>query len=242
MSLTILHVAYAHARVVNDNAGGAEQVLGWLDQASVRAGLRSLVIAREGSCVAGQLIAVPQTDGPLEEWQTWHRAHENHRAAIKHALREFPIDLIHMHGLNFDHYLPRDVTVPVLVTLHLPPSWYGTTKFQPLEPRRIYFNCVSESQRRACPEQVEVAATIQNGVPLERFRVRRRKRAFALILARICREKGVHVAMDAARRARTPLLIGGEIFPSRTHCDYFNEVIARRLSRTRRFIGPLRGA
>lgn len=242
MNLTILHVAYAHARVANDNAGGAEQVLGSLDQASVRAGLRSLVIAREGSAVAGELIPVPQTDGPLEEWQTWHHAHEHHRAAIKRALREFPIDLIHMHGLNFDHYLPADVIVPVLVTLHLPPSWYGTSKLPPLQQRRIYFNCVSRSQRSACPADMHIAATIQNGVPLDRFSARHRKRHFALVLARICPEKGVHAAMNAARRARMPLLIGGQVFPSRTHCEYFNEVIARRLSRTRRFIGPLRGA
>jgi hypothetical protein len=71
MKVTILHVAYAHARVADDNSGGAEQVLRWLDQASVRAGICSLVIAREGSCVAGQLIPVPKTDGPLEEWQAW---------------------------------------------------------------------------------------------------------------------------------------------------------------------------
>jgi hypothetical protein len=54
-----------------------------------------------------------------------HRAHEYHRAAISHALQEFDIDVVHMHGINFDQYLPRNSDVPVLVTLHLPPSWYA---------------------------------------------------------------------------------------------------------------------
>lgn len=241
MRLTILHVAYAFAAVKADAAGGAEQVLGWLDQALVRSGQRSIVIAREDSSVAGELIPVPQIDGPLEEWDTWHSAHEHHRAAIAHALREFDVDLVHMHGLNFDHYLPGQSNLPVLVTLHLPPSWYGSAKLDPARPR-TFFNCVSESQLRACPPNVRIAATINNGVPLERYKLARRKRGFALALARMCPEKGLDIALDAARRARIPLMIGGALFPSRAHCEYFSNQIAPRLSHTRRFVGPLRGA
>jgi glycosyltransferase involved in cell wall biosynthesis len=222
MKLTILHVAYALARVSADSAGGAEQVLGWLDRALVRADFRSVVIAREGSSVAGELIPVSHVDGSLEDWQTWHRAHEQHRAAIARALHNFDIDLMHMHGLNFDQYLPGNSDVPVLVTLHLPPAWYPAAKLQPTRAR-IFFNCVSASQRHACPPDVRIAATIENGVPIERFTPARQKRNFALALGRLCPEKGFHLALDAARRAHTPLVIGGEIFPARVHCEYFNE-------------------
>src|SRR5690349_13151736 len=241
MSLTVLHVAYAFAAIRADAAGGAEQILGWLDRALVRARHRSMVIARQDSSVAGELIAVPHTDGSLEDWQTWHRAHEHHRAAIARALREFDVDLVHMHGLNFDQCIPNDPAVPILVTLHLPPSWYGFAKLRPGRAR-TYFNCVSESQRRACPPDVAIAATIHNGVPLEQFRPTLRKRRFALALGRLCPEKGLHIALDAARRARLPMVVGGELFPSRVHCDYFNKQIAPRLSRTHRFVGALRGA
>lgn len=239
MRLTVLHIAYALARVVSDGAGGAEQVLGWLDAALVRGGHRSLVIAREGSRTAGELIAVPHPHGSLEDWQTWHRAHEHHRAAIARVLRENDVDLVHMHGLDFNEYLPRDPDVPVLVTLHLPPAWYADRALSPARPN-TFFNCVSASQRCACPRGVPLRQTIPNGVPVDRFRVSRRKRRFALTLARVCPEKGIHLALDAARRARVPLLIGGELFPAWTHCDYLNREIAPRLSRTRRFLGPIR--
>jgi glycosyltransferase involved in cell wall biosynthesis len=215
-------------------------VLGWLDQALVRSNQRSIVIAREDSSIAGELIGVPRIDGALEDRQTWHRAHEHHREAIARALRDFDIDLVHMHGLNFDQYLPRDSNVPVLVTLHLPPSWYGFTKLDRTRPY-TFLNCVSESQRRACPPDIRVVATIQNGVPLQQFKLARRKRGFALALARMCPEKGLHIALDATRRAHVPFVIGGELFPSRTHCDYFTDQIAPRLSDARRFVGPLRG-
>src|SRR5438045_5629159 len=114
VSLTVLNVAYGLARAVGDTTGGAEQVLGWIDEALTRAGHRSIVIAREGSSVAGTLIQVPHAHGSLEDWQTWHRAHENHRGAIARALQDFAVDVVHMHGLDFNHYLPRDPGVPVL--------------------------------------------------------------------------------------------------------------------------------
>jgi glycosyltransferase involved in cell wall biosynthesis len=236
-----LHVAYALAAVRADAAGGAEQVLGWLDRALVRAGHRSLVVARENSSVAGELIPVPRIDGSLEHWDTWHQAHEHHRDAIARALREFDIDLVHMHGLNFDHYFPRDPNMPVLVTLHLPPAWYGLNKLRPTRPH-TFFNCVSQSQLQTCTAGVKIAATIHNGVPVEQFKPASRKRSFTMALGRLCPEKGFHIALEAARRARVPLVMGGEVFPFRSHCDYFNEMIAPRLSRTRRFVGRLRGA
>ena len=57
MRLTILNVAYPFAPVGPDTAGGAEQILGHLDAALARAGHRSLVVACEGSRVAGELVA-----------------------------------------------------------------------------------------------------------------------------------------------------------------------------------------
>ena len=66
---------------------------------------------------------------------------------------------------------------------------------------------------------------------------RHAKRRFALLLARICPEKGVHLAMDAAKRAGIPLLIAGEMFPYTAHHRYFAEEVEPRLDRWRRFIG-----
>ena len=57
VSLTVLSVGYALAPVGPDAVGGAEQVLSALDRALVAAGHSSLVVAPEGSQVAGHLIA-----------------------------------------------------------------------------------------------------------------------------------------------------------------------------------------
>jgi glycosyltransferase involved in cell wall biosynthesis len=239
--LTILSVAYPLAPVSADAVGGAEQVLARLDAALTRAGHRSLVVACEGSDVAGTLIATPRIDGPLDE-AAKRRAEANHRAAIEAALeaREpAAVDLIHLHGIDFHGYLPPPGP-PALVTLHLPPSWYPPEALRPARPR-TFFHCVSESQRRACPPGVTLLPTIENGVEVDAFAPagRHAKRRFALTLGRICPEKGFQHALDAAARAGAPLLLAGQVYPYAAHEAYFETEIRPRLDQRRRFIGPV---
>lgn len=52
---------------------------------------------------------------------------------------------------------------------------------------------------------------VENGVPVERLQARRVRGDFALCLGRICPEKGYEHALEAARLAEIPLLIGGEV-------------------------------
>ncbi len=65
------------------------------------------------------------------------------------------------------------------------------------------------------------------------------RRGFALMLGRVCPEKGVHHAVEAARLADMPLLIGGEVFGYEAHRRYFEDEVRPRLDARRRFLGPL---
>jgi glycosyltransferase involved in cell wall biosynthesis len=193
-------------------------------------------VAREGSTVSGTLCAVPRTTGTLTE-QVCQTVREQQRLAIARALRRWPVDLVHLHGVDFHEYLP-EAGVPVLATLHLPPAWYPSDVFH-LDRPQTYLQCVSSSQLRACPPSALLLPEIENGVSLEMsMRVRRRQR-YALTLGRICPEKGFHLALDAARRARTPCLLAGQVFPYEAHERYFRQEIVPRLDRSRRFIGPV---
>src|SRR5687768_12953064 len=116
--LTILNVAYPFAPVGLDSVGGAEQVLSQLDQALTLAGHRSVIVACEGSCVAGTLFATAAVQGPITP-EVRRKTYRLHRQTIDRALEQWPVDLIHMHGIDFHEYLPPP-GVPVLVTLHLP--------------------------------------------------------------------------------------------------------------------------
>jgi glycosyltransferase involved in cell wall biosynthesis len=234
MPLTILSVAYPFAPVGPDAVGGAEQVLSALDHALVERGHRSIVIAVEGSVTAGRLVARPSEAGVIDE-PARQRAWARHRAAIEAVVAREPVDLVHLHGIDFHAYLPENA--PTLATLHLPLDWYPETVWRPRP--RLWLHCVSEAQHRTRPPGVDLLPPIPNGVPPGLFATRQRKRGFALMLSRICPEKGVHLALAAARKAEVPLLIGGQVFPYETHRRYFEEEVKPLLDSKRRFLGPL---
>ena len=235
MRLTILSVAYPLAPVSVDTAGGAEQVLASVENAAVKAGHRSIVIACEGSQVAGELIAIPRASGPLDD-SARQAANSAVRDAIARAIEERNVDLLHFHGIDFHEYIPTGGP-PAVITLHLPPDWYPHAIWQQRRPH-TYMHCVSESQQRRCPEGASLAEVIPNGVDLDAFRPRLRKAAFVLMLGRICPEKGFHIGLEAAACAGVPLCIGGEVYPYPEHERYFREQVAPRIAgANHRFLG-----
>jgi glycosyltransferase involved in cell wall biosynthesis len=238
MTLTVLSVAYPLAPTGPDAVGGAEQVLTHLDAALLRAGHRSIVVACAGSVTAGTLVATPARCETLHE-EVREQAQQQHRRAIVQALERWPIDLVHMHGIDFYTYLPP-VGVPVLVTLHLPLTWYPAEIFYLHRPQ-TFLHCVSAAQRRACPPGAMLLPDIENGVPVAACPPQHKKRHFALMLGRICPEKGFHMGLDAAARAHMPALLAGKVFRYTAHERYFQHEIVPRLGGIHRFLGPIGG-
>lgn len=231
--LTVLQVAYPFAPVNADPVGGAEQVAAALDRAVVEAGGRSVVVACEGSEVAGELIAVPSVDGPIDE-----TAKARVHAAVREALAAIPADVVHLHGVDAAAYLPDPARAPVVVSLHLPPGWYPKALLTRGDLRLVP---VSRSQAAAAPPGARLSEPIPNGVDLDGWPDRPRSDRL-LMLGRICPEKGQVLALEAARRVDAPLDLAGEVFAYAAHRDYFEREVKPRLDARRRFVGPLSGA
>jgi glycosyltransferase involved in cell wall biosynthesis len=256
--LTVLSVAYPLAPVGPDTVGGAEQVLSSLDRALVEAGHRSIVVACQGSEIVGDLVAIPAVHDAAMTDAVCAAQHAAIRGAVAATLRRASVDLVHLHGLDFHAYLPPPGP-PVLVTLHLPPEWHPREALRPGRPN-TWLNCVSETQHRGLLALLEldgriksghdgenstgrtewVLPPIANGVPVDMLGGgRHARRNFALVLGRICREKGQHLALDAARLAGVPLLLAGQVFPYPEHTAYFDEQVRPRLGLPNRFVGAL---
>jgi glycosyltransferase involved in cell wall biosynthesis len=234
VSLTVLNVAYPFAPVGPDAVGGAEQILAILDAALVEAGYRSLVLACPGSRVRGRLCPTPPLPAAIDDCgrqAAW--------AVLRRRLAELveaeSVDVVHMHGLDFAQYLPAGV--PTVVTLHLPLSFYRRS---PLELPGVKLVCVSRSQRALGGPAWGEVPVVDNGVALGC--ALRRKRRFALALGRICPEKALHDAVEAARLADLPLGIGGRAFPYPAHHDYLASQLGPRLDGRRRLLGVVAGA
>ncbi|HEX8166993.1 MAG TPA: glycosyltransferase family 4 protein [Beijerinckiaceae bacterium] len=235
MTLTVLSVAYPLAPVGPDAVGGAEQMLAHLDRALAEAGHRSIVVACEGSVTRGRLVEVPREAGPLDE-AVRARAWARHRAAIAGALERWPVDLVHLHGHDFHAYLPAP-GVPALATLHVPPDWYAPEALRPGRPD-TWLHGVSQTQTESFPPGLNLLSPIPNGVPVKELAARHAKRGFAFVLGRVAPEKGIHLAIEAAKQAGVPLLIAGEVFGYEAHTRYFEEAVRPNLDHARRFVGP----
>ena len=236
--MKILQVAFPFAPVRDDTAGGAEQVLSMLDRKLSQAGHHSLVIACEGSQVEGELIPVYDPgsaptgylNGSLQR-QVRQRVAET----LTRTIREHQPDLVHLHGLDFAEYLPPE-KIPVVATLHLPPSWYGAGIFSIARPD-TWLHCVSKTQQASCPPGASLLPYIENGVPDLSRRPALVRRKFALGLGRVCPEKGFHLAFDASAEAGMNMLLAGQVHNYEEHQRYFETEIRPRLCRCRRFIG-----
>lgn len=232
--MRILSVAFPFAPVRIDAVGGAEQIVATLDAEIVAAGHQSLVLACAGSRVRGHLVATEAIAGPIDDRQR-QRAWTRH-AELLDRLVDGQVDVVHLHGLDFSHYLPS-ARIPTLATLHLPLDWYGPE----ITRLPVHLVCVSRSQReRGGPAFCDVPV-IDNGVPLAP-RAPCARQNFVLCLGRVCREKGFHLAVHAARAARLPLIIAGQVFPYHDHQDYFERELCPLFDEQRRFIGPVGGA
>jgi glycosyltransferase involved in cell wall biosynthesis len=233
--LTILSVASPCATVSRDSGAAAEQTIWQLDQAIRSAGHRTLVLAAEGSSIAGQLI--PTAGGSTDLLpRSRSQAQARHRQAIDKALREHSVDLVHMHGVDFDTYLPG-ARVPVLVTLHCPLHRYARTALAPRRAR-TWLVPVSAQQRRKLRAD-RVLDPIEPGVMLSAFAGSYDKRGFALMLGRLSPDKGVHLALDAADAAGVRLTLAGDCPLGAEHKRYFDDEIKPRLDTARRWIGPV---
>jgi glycosyltransferase involved in cell wall biosynthesis len=241
MKLRVLNVGYPLAAVGPEEVGGAEQVLSRLDRALTSAGHDSIVIATSDSTVYGRHVPIPRTPGPYDD-DAIARARHSCRDTLQAALSANDIDVVHMHGVDFADYLPPP-TVPVLATLHLPVQWYAAGALHPARPG-TWLNCVSQTQHEGCPPSPSLIDPIGNGVTID-YRPDDRplaeKGRHALFLGRICPEKGVHIAMNAAARAEVPLVIAGKVFPYPAHLEYFEHAVKPRLGSMQRYIGPVGG-
>jgi glycosyltransferase involved in cell wall biosynthesis len=235
MPITVVNVAYPLVPIGHDTVGGTEQVITMLDEALVRRGHRSIVIGAEGSMIAGTLISTPAADKPVGK-ATWDWAYGIHRDILHRLLSEVSVDVVHLHGVDLS-CLPESGP-PALMTLHLPAFNYPKNIHR-LERPLTFVNCVSGISRAQYPADAPLV-TIPYGVRLDRFRPGlSKKEDFILALGRIVPEKGFHLALDAAKQARLPLILAGKVPPFPEHQEYFEREIRPRLDDKRRFVGAL---
>jgi glycosyltransferase involved in cell wall biosynthesis len=209
--------------------GAWETVAGNIAEGLVARGWDVTLFATGDSITRARLQAVvdrgyeedPSADPKVAEYL--HISHAFERAA------EF--DLIHSHYDFMALTYSRLVTTPVLTTIH----GFSSPKIMPVYERYRdgYFVSVSDSDRAP---GLEYLATVYNGIDLSLYPLQASRGGDLVFLGRIHPDKGVHLAIEVARRSRLPLVIAGIVQDP----IYFREAVEPHVDgRKIRYLGPV---
>jgi len=98
---------------------------------------------------------------------------------------------------------------------------------------------ISWSQRGEA-EDLPWVGTVYNGIPVAEYPYREQKEDYVLFLGRMCAEKGVHLAIDAARKAGVTIVVAAKCAEPAEQ-EYFAAQVAPRLGPGVEWIGPVGG-
>lgn len=233
--MNILSISYPFSQVSENTSGGAEQILRMLDHYYSQQKCNSFVIAPEGSVVKGQLIASPFHKHEVLTEELKSEVYTCYKQIINEAIENYKPDIIHFHGLDFHMYMP-ETSIPMVVTLHLPYSYYPEGVLE-RNKDKVHYNCVSVNQHQTFSDTIK-ASIITNGIIINELEYNTNKKDYALCLGRVCWEKGYHHAIGVSKRTGIPLIIAGNVFPYPFHLQYFEEQIRPNLNEKIKFIEP----
>jgi len=210
--------------------GPWEQVASSVAEGLVARGHEVTLFATADSRTAGRLESVAprgyEEDASLDVkvYEALHIAR-----AMEQAER---FDLIHNH---FD-FLPlawsRRISTPLLTTIHGFSSPSIKAVYREYDGDAFYVS-ISDGDR---DPTLTYVATVHNGIRLDDFAFRSEPGDYAVVLGRIHRDKGVHLAIRAARAAGVRLVIAG-IVQDR---DYYRDEVEPHVDgRSVRFVGPV---
>lgn len=158
-----------------------------------------------------------------------------HAVAAAEYIEDFDPDVVH------DHTLVGPLTAPVrraptVVTAHLAPLGEAARCYRFIG-RMAGLMSVSLAQQRVAPG-IRWAGVAHNAVDPALFPYRDAKDGYVAFLGRMCADKGVHIAVAAARAAGYPIKIAGRCTrPEET--EYFEQRIRPLLGPDVEYLGEL---
>ncbi len=188
--------------------GGTERVVHWLTEELVHRGHEVTLFASGDSVTSARLVPVsPRAlwhDPDIEDPFAWVM---RELGMVFEQAEEF--DIIHSHVDYFAFPFARMVRTPVVHTLHgrldvrdLPPI-YGLYRDQA-------FVSISNSQRKPLPD-INWVATVYHGLDLREYPFSPDPEDFLVFVGRISPEKGLHWAIEVAKRSGRRLVIAAKL-------------------------------
>jgi glycosyltransferase involved in cell wall biosynthesis len=148
-----------------------------------------------------------------------------HTAAVARILAGLDVDLVHDHTLA-GPLLARGRGVPTVVTMHGPVAGEPGEYYRQLGDT-VSLVAISAAQRRGAPD-LAWRGTVHNAIDVTSFPYCADKEDMVLFLGRLHPDKGVHLAIDAARAAGLPIVVAGKCSEP-VEVEYYRRFVEPRL-------------
>lgn len=191
--------------------GGKERQIYFLTEELTKRGHEVILYAKKGSACQGEILEYP-SNKPKKQ--------------LDFILQTLPADTDIIH----DHYgiVSRIVQpYPIIRSVH------GDKKVTAQVP--VY---VSKTLLKTAGKNK--GYFVHNGIRLEDYRYRAFKDDFLLFIGRMAEIKGVHIAIDAAKRSGRRLFIAGPI-RKKSELEYFNQKVQPELNHQIIYLGNVGG-
>jgi glycosyltransferase involved in cell wall biosynthesis len=241
------------------NYGGTESVISNLIEEQIAQGHKVTLFAPgDARTSAKQISFFPRS--LFEEgvpWQAHLKAFFHLHRSVEYVQKHIHnFDIVHMHlSSGADMYLfPLTATLPLprVVTLHsqfpfdrINGDWQGDADRYYLEwllqtPLVAISKSAKEQEQRKLP--LNFIDVVHHGINVKDFPpLRISPENFFIWLGRLVPEKGAHLAIEAAKKARVPLVIAGIVDTNIPEAkEYFEKQIEPQLDEQQiRYIGPV---
>jgi glycosyltransferase involved in cell wall biosynthesis len=208
--------------------GPWEQITSLLAEGLTARGVDVTLFATLDSITAGSLDGVcPRgyADDPSLDGRVWEAMH------VAHALsRSAEFDIVHNHLDWLPLAFAGHCRAPLVTTIH---GFSGAGILPAYASARSAYVSISDADRS--PE-LDYVATVYHGIDLDSLAFNPRGGERLVVFGRIHPDKGVHTAIEIARRAGLPLTICGIVQDKR----YFDEEVAPHIDGKQvRFLGAV---
>jgi len=218
--MRIAQIAPLYESVPPAYYGGTERVVSYLTEELVRVGHEVTLFASGDSVTQARLISpcskALRLDSGCADRLAYHILLLER--VVQHAT-EF--DILHSHIDYLPFPISRRLSLPVVTTLH------GRLDLQDLVPVYREFSempviSISHAQREPLP-WLNWKGTVYHGLPPNLLRLENRAGQYLAFLGRISPEKGVHEAIEIAKKSELPLKMAAKV--DKQDQQYFDEVI-----------------
>lgn len=206
--------------------------VGWLTKTLLERGVDVTLFASGDSETKGSLFSIAEKASRNMDISEDMRRQYLHLLISYCYQNSSRYDLIHAHFNLTSSYYSSIVDTPTLQSIHSPID--PTTKEMMRHFKNNRYVSFSLAQRREMPE-LNWVANIYHGVNTQEFAFNPDPQDYLLYLGRITKDKGVHLAIEAARATNTPLVIAGRSYPED---PYWHETIQKQIDgKLIRFVG-----